>query len=194
MGGIRRATLLSAVTGCIALLAPTGAWAAKIVGPWNGQNPFNCTNQDVGTGVAFPDPGADPFCVEFDKTHQNVLPDQGIVDFLLNEPARTAAALPKCFYFQRDHWTGSIRQGQPPELWHWDGHYFFDKARGLGGVSVRHFRLGGIPMASPFPSAYAYPGGGGGAIVLFRTTPDPQCAALVDTPAERREVYKAWYR
>ena len=41
-----------------------------------------------------------------------------------------AAAVPKCFYFQTDHWTGSVVQGQPPELWHWDGSYFFDKAQG----------------------------------------------------------------
>ena len=37
-----------------------------------GTNPFVCTLQQAGTGTDFPDPDADPFCVEFDKTHQNV--------------------------------------------------------------------------------------------------------------------------
>ena len=45
---------------------------------WDGTNPFNCVEQDVGTGTEFPDPGADPFCVKFDKTNQNVT-DFGIV-------------------------------------------------------------------------------------------------------------------
>ena len=48
-----------------------------------------------------------------------------------------AAAVPKCFYYQHDHWTGSVVQGQPPELWHWDGRYFFDKAKAVGGVYCR---------------------------------------------------------
>jgi hypothetical protein len=43
--------------------------------------------QNVGTGVDYPDPGADPFCVEFDKTSQSVLPHGGLVDLLANEPA-----------------------------------------------------------------------------------------------------------
>jgi hypothetical protein len=174
--------------------APANAQVSQPLGPWDGSNPFNCENQDVGTGTAFPHPDADPFCVEFDKTSQNVT-DFGIVDFLANEPARTAAASPKCFYFQQDHWTGSIVQGQDPELWHWDGHYFFDKAKGIGGVSVHNFAIGGQPADfSPYvPDAYkpwAYPGGGGGVIVLLETDPDPTCIAKVDTPQERRNVYR----
>ncbi len=165
------------------------------VGPWDGSNPFNCVNQDVGTGTDFPDPGADPFCVEFDKTAQNVT-DFGIVDFLSKEPARVAAATSKCFYFQHDHWTGSIVQGSEPELWHWDGSYFFDRAKGIGGAHLTNFRLGGTPMdATPYvPPAYApyfEPTGGGGAIVLLETDPDPICGALVDTPAEREQVYSS---
>ena len=101
--------------------------AATPVAPYDGSIPFRCKVQNVGTGVDFPNPDADPFCVEFDKTNQNVT-DFGIVDFLLNEPARVAAAVPKCFYHQTDHWTGSIDQGGQPVLWHWDGRYFFDKA------------------------------------------------------------------
>jgi len=190
----RRGAFLAVIAAAFAAVSPVAA-SAKIAGPWSGQNPFYCQNQDVGTGTDFPDRGADPFCVEFDKTHQSILPSAGIVDFLLKEPARTAAAAPKCFYFQRDHWTGWVVDGHGPELWHWDGHYFFDKARGVGGVSVRHFRIAGIPFDfSAFGQPYAYPGGGGGVQVLLRTHPDPQCAAKVDTRAERRAIYRPWYR
>jgi hypothetical protein len=161
------------------------AQSSTVIGPWNGENPFRCTIQDVGTGTDFPDPGADPFCVEFDKTQQSVLPNAGIVDFLSKEPTRVAAAAPKCFYFQRDHWTGSVIQGGQPELWHWDGNYFFDKAKGLGGVSVSNFRIGGRPADfTPFtPPAYRpflSPGGGGGVILLAGNqspfSVDPACA------------------
>jgi hypothetical protein len=94
------------------------------------------------------------------------------------EPARVAAAVPKCFYFQHDHWTGSIVQGQPPELWHWDGSYFFDKARGIGGVYV-----------SDLQSALFGPVTGGVRLVSLGSV-DPICAAKVDTPQERRRVYR----
>ena len=40
--------------------------------PWDGINPFDCTIQDVGQGTTVPDPGADPYCVRFDKTNQNI--------------------------------------------------------------------------------------------------------------------------
>lgn len=167
---------------------PTGPYA-----PWDGTNPFNCTIQDVGTGVDFPDPAADPFCVEFDKTQQNVT-DLGIVDFLLNEPARTAAASPKCFYFQTDHWTGSVVQGEDPELWHWDGQYFFDKAIGAGGVNITNFRILGQPASFPpgtIPPQFEpyFDQGGGGAYVVTGIPADPNCAARVDTPEERAQIY-----
>jgi hypothetical protein len=161
--------------------------------PWDGSNPFNCTIQDVGTGTDFPDPDADPFCVEFDKTQQNVT-DLGIVEFLVNEPARTAAAGPKCFYYQTDHWTGSIVQGEQPELWHWDGQYYFDKAKGAGGVNLQNFRIGGQPASFPpgsLPEEFQpYMDQGGGGAYLTESFPvDPSCAAKVDTPEEARQVY-----
>jgi hypothetical protein len=165
----------------IALAAASPASAQTPVVPWDGTNPFRCQNQNVGTGVDFPDPGADPFCVEFDKTQQNIT-DFGLVEFLAMEPARVAAAVPKCFYFQHDHWTGSIVQGQPPELWHWDGSYFFDKAKGIGGVYVSDLR-----------SVLFGPVTGGVRLVSLGSV-DPLCAAKVDTPQERRSVYKrGWY-
>ncbi len=192
------AILLTTMVTALTATAPSFGQSSQVVGPWGGRLPFQCRIQNVGTGTNFPRPNADPFCVEFDKTKQN-LTGLGLADFLSKEPARTAAAVPKCFYYQRDHWTGSIIQGQAPELWHWDGEYFFDKARGLGGVSVHNFRIGGVPM-NPAPYApaalkpYFHPGGGGGAMVLLATRPDPTCAARVDTPNERRRVYQDWYR
>ena len=166
---------------------------AEPYAPYDGHNPFNCLNQDVGGGVDFQDPDADPFCVEFDKTRQNVT-GFGIADFLLNEPARVAAAVEKCFYFQHDHWTGSVVQDGEPELWHWDGSYWFDRARGSGGVHVANFRIGGepadfAPYAPPEFRPYLAPGGGGGALVEGAVDADPSCAQKVDSPLERRFVY-----
>ena len=97
--------------------------------------------------------------------------DFGIVDFLLLEPARVAAAAPKCFYHQTDHWTGSIVQGTEPTLWHWDGRYFFDKARGMGGVRIDNFAIGGQPadprLIPGFPAQFSpyFTGTGGGAFL-----------------------------
>ncbi len=190
-----RMAKIATLAGTAALLIPATAAAqsAQVVGPYDGEVPFNCQLQNVGTGTDFPEPHADPFCVEFDKTNQNVT-DFGLADFTAQEPARVAAAGDKCFYFQRDHWTGSIVQGQSPELWHWDGNYFYDRARGVGGVSVRNFRIGGTPQsASPYvPPAYqSYfdENGGGGVEVLLESDPDPSCGAKVDTPEERDRVY-----
>jgi hypothetical protein len=183
-----------AVAALLACAAPAAAdQPAGPYAPWDGSNPFNCTIQNVGTGTDFPDPGADPFCVEFDKTQQNVT-DLGIVDFLANEPARTAAAVDKCFYFQTDHWTGSIVQGEDPELWQWDGQYFFDKAIGAGGVNIQNLRFLGQPASFPpgtLPPQFQpyFDQGGGGAYVVSGIPADPACAAKVDTPEERDQVY-----
>jgi hypothetical protein len=95
--------LALALIAVLVFAAPASATTPVV--PWDGTNPFRCQVQNVGTGVDFPDPGADPFCVEFDKTQQNIT-DFGIVEFLAMEPARVAAAVPKCFYYQRDYWTG----------------------------------------------------------------------------------------
>ena len=187
-----------AVLLCAFVLALASTATAAPIAPYDGSNPFKCKVQNVGTGTDFQDPGADPFCVEFDKTNQNVT-DFGIVDFLVNEPARVAAATPKCFYHQTDHWTGSIVQGTEPTLWHWDGSYFFDKARGMGGVYVQNFRIGGVladPRALPgFPPEYqAYFGPGGGGAYTDTVAAVPDCAARVDTPQEVKKVYRDGWR
>ena len=160
-------SLVVTVIVVITSLIFTSAASAAPIAPYDGENPFKCKTQNTGFGVDFPDPGADPFCVQYDKTRQNVT-DLGLVEFLLLEPARVAAAVPKCFYHQTDHWTGSVVQGAGPELWNWEGRYFFDKARGMGGVYVQNVRVGGVPadprLLPGFPpeyQAYFGPGGGG---------------------------------
>src|SRR4051794_5898211 len=172
-----------AMVGALAALllaAPAGAAAQGPPSGYDGRNPFKCTLQQLGTGTEFPQPDADPFCVEYDKTHQNVT-ELGVVQFLSQEPARVAAASSKCFYFQRDHWTGSLAAGGP-ETYHWDGSYFFDKATGGGGVYVENFRVGGTPRDPTtlpgFPATYKryFSGGKGGYEAAGDVQADPRCA------------------
>jgi hypothetical protein len=171
----------------VALAASAPAWAVDSPTGWNGANPFTCELQNVGFGTAFPHPEADPFCVEFDKRRQNVS-QLGVVDFLSQEPARVAAASSKCFYFQSDHWRGSLVQDDPStKTYEWDGHYFFDKARGEGGVWVSNFNFNGrtmdpstLPGAPPEYSRYFGPGTGG--VITRNDVPsDPRCVELAKT-------------
>jgi hypothetical protein len=166
------------------LLAALAAAPASAQGPtgWDGTNPFACTLQQVGTGTDFPQPNADPFCVEFEKRHQNV-DKLGVVDFLSKEPARVAAASPKCFYFQSDHWRGTVSESVPQsETYAWDGHYYFNKATGAGGVYVENFRIGGQsgdPTTVPgFPDEYRkyFSNGRGGVQAVGDVQADPRCA------------------
>jgi hypothetical protein len=196
---VGRTTTITTALAALLVFAFGATAGAMPIAPYDGSNPFRCTTQRVGTGVDYPDPGADPFCVEFDKRHQNVT-DLGIVDFLLKEPARVAAATPKCFYHQTDHWTGSIVQGSEPTLWHWDGRYFFDKARGMGGVRIDNLVVGGQPadprLLPGFPADLTpYFGPGVGGAFLKETFPaDPSCAARVDTPREAARIYRPGWR
>jgi hypothetical protein len=189
----------TALATLVAMLVAAASVAAQpVVAPWGGKKPFKCEVQDVGTGTDYPRPKADPFCVKFDKTNQNVT-DFGLTEFLSKEPARVAAASSKCFYLQHDRWQGWIVQGSDPELWHWRGRYFYDLALGIGGVAVHRFRVGGIPMdpspyAPEYMKPYMYPRGGGGAIVQLEGPVDPACAKKVDTSTKRRDVYRRWYR
>ncbi|HEX8075257.1 MAG TPA: hypothetical protein VF545_09775 [Thermoleophilaceae bacterium] len=180
---MRRAIATGFATALLATLAPHSAGAASGVIGYDGKNPFACTLQQLGTGTDFPQPEADPFCVEYDKRHQNAT-ELGVVDFLSQEPARVAAASPKCFYFQRDHWVGSVIQdNQRTQTYAWDGSYFFDKARGIGGVYVENFSFNGQsgdPTALPgFPSQYRpFFGNGRGGIQSDNNVPaDPSCVA-----------------
>ena len=150
---------------------------------YDGSIPFACELQQLGTGTDFPHPDADPFCVEYDKRHQNVT-QLGVVQFLSQEPARFAAAGPKCWYFQRDHWVGSIVQDDgTTQTYKWDGSYFSDKARGLGGVYIENFSINGQtgdPRTLPgFPEAWKpYFGPGRGGVQTSDTVrADPRCVA-----------------
>lgn len=125
--------------------------------PWDGTNPFagRCELQQAGFEATGRDPSADPYCVEFDKRRQN-LDRLGLVEFLSKEPARIAAAMDKCRYFQADHWRGSIVQRERrSKTYEWDGRYFFDRSTGNGGVYVENFNING---RSGDPSAYLPPG------------------------------------
>ncbi len=178
-------------------LAPAAASAPAIGSPtpWDGINPFHCKLQDAGFGTKVPDPGADPYCVHFNKTNQN-LTQLGLIQFLSLEPARVAAAAPKCFYFQEDHWRGSVIQSDGRTvLYEFIGHYFFDKARGDGGAWVTGFSIAGqtfdptqIPGFPPAYGAYFGPGTGG-----FRThddiPTDPACVAMAQK--DPRAIYAA---
>ena len=101
--------VLAVAAAMLALWSADVDAASGVVG-YDGSIPFACELQELGTGTDFKDPNADPFCVEYDKTHQNGT-QLGVVQFLSQEPARFAAAGPKRWYFQRDHWVGSdLRQ------------------------------------------------------------------------------------
>jgi hypothetical protein len=150
---------------------------------YDGSIPFECELQQLGTGTDFPHPDADPFCVEYDKRHQNVT-ELGVVDFLSQEPGRVAAAGPKCWYFQRDHWVGSIVQDDgATQTYKWDGSYFFDKARGLGGAYIENFTINGQtgdPRALPgFPEEWEpyFGPGRGGVMTADSVRADPRCVA-----------------
>ena len=183
--------LLACVCAALAFSAPA---AALSIDPYGGQNPFRCETQRLGTGVDFEDARADPLCVQYDKTNQDLV-GLGVVDFLINEPARIAVALDKCFYFQRDHWRGSVLEDGALETYHWRGAYFFDLARGVAGLFVEELRLagfGGYPVfvdlvPEPF-RRFVHPTGGGGTVSLGAG--DPRCVKRVDTPSEARRVYR----
>lgn len=179
---MRRLALIGAVAGLLALPATNVGAAAGPTG-YDGSVPFECELQQAGTGTEFPHPDADPFCVEYDKRHQNVT-QGGVVEFLSKEPARVAIAGPKCWYFQRDHWTGYVVQDDgSTQTYNWDGSYFYDKARGLGGVYVENFKINGQtgdPTTMPgFPAEWKpfFGPGRGGVQSSDSVRLDPGCVA-----------------
>lgn len=195
-----RGALLAALAG-LAVGAAAAGGASAPPSPWDGQNPFDCELQNAEYGATVPHPEADPFCVEYAKRKQNVT-DLGVVDFVSKEPARVALASPKCFYFQSDHWRGSIVQDDgSTKTYEWDGHYFFDKATGDGGAWVTNFNFNGQsgdPSAIPgFPPEYAkYFGQGTGGVITHNAIPaDPGCVAKAEAtppyakpPPAKREL------
>ena len=175
-------------------LIPASAHGQGPAEPYDGTIPFECVLQQAGMEAEFPDPDADPFCVEYDKRHQNVS-QGGVVEFLSLEPARVAAASPKCFYYQRDHWVGSIVQDDGrTETYAWDGSYYFDKAKGAGGAYVENFTFNnqsGDPTAVPgFPEEWKpnFGYGRGGVHSTGTVDADPACVAKAEeNPPYRKE-------
>lgn len=177
-----RGTLLAGVVAAVLATMAVPAFGASVE-PWDGSNPFLCTMQYAGQGTTFPDPNADPFCVDYDKTHQDIS-DLGLVTFLTKEPARVAAAVDKCWYFQQDHWTGELIAGDgSTETYHFDGHYFFDKRWGNGGVQVENFTINhqtADPSQLPgFPASWKpyFGPGRGGVALIGKMKADPSCQA-----------------
>lgn len=132
---------------CCAFMLAAGASSAQaaqpLIRPWNGSSPYQCAVQSAGLNAVAPDAKADPYCIEFDKTRQSVLPSLGIVDFLQREPLRISTAFGKCFYYQRDHWRGAIVQDRPStQLWNWDGQYFIDRSNGEAGLFMTNLYAG----------------------------------------------------
>jgi hypothetical protein len=181
---VRKAVAGALATTIVLAILQIGPSASALAPPtpWDGVNPFRCTIQDAGQGTKVPDPGADPYCVHFDKTNQNVT-ELGLVTFLTKEPARVQSAAPKCFYFQEDHWRGSLIQSdQQTVIYEFIGHYFYNKATGDGGVWVTGLTIAGHtfdPRTLPgFPSQYDnYYGPGRGGLISHNDVPiDPSCA------------------
>ncbi|MFL5081160.1 MAG: hypothetical protein ACJ8DU_14665 [Microvirga sp.] len=183
---VARLGALAVAAACLTFWTASVSAADPVMG-YDGSIPFDCELQQLGMGTDFPHPDADPFCVEYDKRHQN-LTELGVVDFLAQEPARFAAAGPKCWYFQRDHWVGSVVQDDgSTQTYKWDGSYYFDKARGLGGVYIENFSINnqtGDPRELPgFPEEWRpYFGPGKGGVQTADTVrADPRCVAKAKT-------------
>ena len=188
---MRRSTLVLLVT---AVLAGTGTGvahgAADPLPPYFAP-PFadQCTVHRFGEGeapdiTAYPD---DPLCVEYAKRDITV-DDGGAVRFLLAEPARFALALPKCRYWQQDHWSVQFSRGDVPVI-RWDGSYWFDKGTGEAAARLRHLTIEGRPASvaqaaalvrpvSPELADYLerYGRGGSGAALVGSVPVDPRCA------------------
>ena len=145
------AAVLGMAGASYAVSAPTGPGQ----GPSGYVNPpfaKHCKVHRFAEGVApdlskYPD---DPLCVEYQKRDITV-DNGGAVSFLLAEPARFAIALPKCQYWQQDHWRIQVDR-QQQHVVQWDGSYWFDKGTGRAGAILRNVRFEGQP-ADPGPLA-----------------------------------------
>jgi hypothetical protein len=145
---------------------------------------------DEGESPDFATDPADPYCVEYEK-RDITASNGGAVRFLAAEPARFAQAIPRCRYWQQDHWRVNLAPGVGP-LVQWDGSYWFDLGTGTAAGRLRNFRIGGQPagieqvavLLDPLAPDLAAlvrqfgdgPDGGGGAVVCLGMSA-PHCAA-----------------
>src|SRR3954449_6503807 len=107
-----------------------------------------CHFRHFGEGVAPPPSGYkdDPLCVDYAKRDITV-DNGGAVRFLAAEPARFAIAARACRYWQVDHWSVQVDRGFTAVV-RWDGSYWYDRGRGVGGVRMRNFRVAGQPTGA----------------------------------------------
>jgi hypothetical protein len=186
-----------ALRSCLAAVVVLGAPAASAAAPAPptpyAPPPFahHCHVRHFGEAVAPPPTGYpdDPLCVDYAKRDITV-DNGGAVRFLLAEPARFAIAVPKCRYWQVDHWSVQVDRGFTAVV-RWDGSYWFDKGLGTGGVRLRGFRIGGQPVGADQAAAlvatvspplagqirrYGKDGhGSGGGMAFSLGGGDPQC-------------------
>jgi hypothetical protein len=176
------------------VLAISGAARADVVtvAPFV-DPPFadRCAVHEFAEGEApaldgYPD---DPLCVEYQKRDITAT-DGGAIRFLAAEPARFAIAIPKCRYWQQDHWSVQVAP-DTTALVRWDGSYWFDKGTGVGAARLRNFQIGGQPagpddaanLIAPLDPDLAAlirqygegPNGGGGAVACLGFSV-PSCA------------------
>ena len=122
--------------------------------------------------------------------------DFGLVEFLLLEPAARRGRGAEVLLPPDRPLDRLGRAGRGPELWNWEGRYFFDKARGMGGVYVQDFRIGGVP-ADPrtlpgFPPEYqAYFGPGGGGAYTDTVAAEPSAPRRSTPPRRSRRSTSA---
>ena len=144
--------LRRALLGCVAALTAAASAAVAAPAPPSPYTPppfaRHCHFRHFGEGVAPPPSGYpdDPLCVDYAKRDITV-DNGGAVRFALAEPARFAIAAKPCKYWQTDHWSGQLDRAFTP-VFRWDGSYWFDKGKGIGGVLLRNFRIGGQPVGA----------------------------------------------
>jgi hypothetical protein len=143
---MRRLAVLLVFATAVGIASPA---SSATPGPARYRPPtFACqTVHHYGNGKA-PNPLSmkdDPLCVVYNKRDITV-DNGGAIRFLLAEPARFAVA-GKCQYWQRDHWRIRIDRGMRP-LVKWDGSYWWDLHKGIGGAILRHFRIAGQPVGA----------------------------------------------
>ena len=143
-----RRTLL-AVPAVVVAAAATAAAAPSPPTPYS-PPPFakHCHLRHFGEGVAPPASGYkdDPLCVDYAK-RDITIDNGGAVRFAAAEPARFAIALKACRYWQVDHWSVQIDRGFAAIV-RWDGSYWWDRGRGIGGVLMSRFRIAGQPVGA----------------------------------------------